>query len=344
MHLQIVNPINDTQWDELVLNTPGHTFFHTAAWARVLAESYPYAVTYFTSMEGDRLLAFLPVMNIKSVITGRRGVSLPFTDYCDPLVSDQVKFQEVFDSVIQYGRQQQWNYFEIRGGETHLPAVTPYTKFLGHTLALSPDEGRLSSKLRDSTRRNIRKAILEGVNVGIHHSWEAVLQFYRLNCMTRREHGLPPQPINFFKNVYKHIIAEKAGLVVLASYQGINIAGGVFFHAGKEVIYKYGASDRRFQNLRANNLVMWEAIKWYGCNCYNNFSFGRTETDHHGLRQFKMGWGAKEYAINYYRYQLKTGAFIKYEGQTNSFSNKVMQKMPIPLLRLVGLILYKHMG
>ena len=344
MNLQIVNPLNYAEWDDLLLKTPGHSFFHTTAWARSLSESYPYKMTYFTLMESDRFLALVPVMDIRSVLTGRRGVSLPFTDYCEPLVADCVKFKEVFDAIVQYGEQRRWAYFEIRGGENHLSSVVPYTTFLGHALELSQDEGLLTSNLRDSTRRNIRKAIHSGVDVSIQHSWEAVMQFYYLNCMTRREHGLPPQPLYFFKKVYDHIISKNAGFVVLASHQGNIIAGGVYFHTGKEAIYKYGASDRRFQHLRANNLVMWEAIKWYGRSGYRCFHFGRTETDHHGLRQFKVGWGAKEYPIKYYRYHLKTGDFLKYKGKTDSLSNRIMRKMPLSLLRLVGSILYKHMG
>ena len=165
MNLRIVNPLDYAEWDDLLLKTPGHSFFHTAAWAKSLSESYAYKVTYFTLMESDRFIALIPVMDIRSILTGRRGVSLPFTDYCEPLVTDNVKFQGLFDSIVQHGTQQRWAYFEIRGGENHLSSAMPYTTFLGHTLELSPDEEALKSNLRDSTRRNIRKAVHEGRGV-----------------------------------------------------------------------------------------------------------------------------------------------------------------------------------
>jgi len=50
---------------------------------------------------------------------------------------------------------------------------------------------------------------------------------------------------------------------MLASHKGKNIASAVYFHFGDKAIYKYGASDRKYQHLRANNLVMWEAIRWF---------------------------------------------------------------------------------
>ena len=45
---------------------------------------------------------------------------------------------------------------------------------------------------------NIKKALKEGVEVQLHNSFESVKSFFKLNCMTRKRHGLPPQPFKFF--------------------------------------------------------------------------------------------------------------------------------------------------
>lgn len=169
-------------------------------------------------------------------------------------------------------------------------------------------------------------------------------EFFRLNCLTRKEHGLPPQPLKFFKKVYEHLISKGLGFIVLASYKGVNIAGAVCFHCGGKGIYKYGASERKYQHLRANNLVMWEAIRLsirQGCT---SFSFGRTEPDNQGLIQFKSGWGAKEETIRYHRYDLKTDTFIHGRPYGRAFYHKILRKMPVPLSRVAGELLYRHVG
>jgi lipid II:glycine glycyltransferase (peptidoglycan interpeptide bridge formation enzyme) len=107
--------------------------------------------------------------------------------------------------------------------------------------------------------------------------------------MTRKEHGLPPQPFHFFKKIHDHIISKNLGVVVLASFDRENVAGAIYFHIGEKAVFKYGASDKKFQHLRANNLVMWEAIKWYSQNGYRSLCFGRTEPENQGLLQFKSG-------------------------------------------------------
>src|ERR1700741_4502663 len=77
---QCVNPITQPGWDAMVAKHQDGSFFHSAAWASVLTDSYGYSPRYFVVKENDALRALLPVMEVNSRFTGRRGVSLPFTD------------------------------------------------------------------------------------------------------------------------------------------------------------------------------------------------------------------------------------------------------------------------
>ncbi len=87
-----------------------------------------------------------------------------------------------------------------------------------------------------------------------------------------------PQPFIFFKKIHELLISKNLGIVVLAFLDEKPIAGAVYFLFGKKAIYKYGASDRAYQKYKANDLVMWEAIKWFSSNGYESLCFGRTRT------------------------------------------------------------------
>ena len=117
--ITIVNPLEYPGWDELILTNDQSTFFHTSAWARVLHESYKYKPLYFTSIDNGKISALIPVMGVKSFITGKRGVSLPFTDYCQPIVSAETNSQEIIDELIAFGKKAGWRYLEWRGGESY---------------------------------------------------------------------------------------------------------------------------------------------------------------------------------------------------------------------------------
>jgi hypothetical protein len=396
MNLQIINPITYPGWDDLIRSNPESSFFHSSSWARVLAESYNYKPLYFAAIDNNKLLALISLMEIKSILTGKRGVSLPFTDYCEPIIPEKKYFKNAMNYLIEYGKRAGWKSIEMRTGNSFPKEIPPSSYYYGHTLELSKDkkfmtqqatgnienpsfppfailrqaqddkchgelaepspplvkggkgglsnENKIFSNFRDSTRRNIKKAVKEGVETNIYTSVESVREFYRLNCLTRREHGFPPQPWSFFKKIHDHIIAMNLGFVVLASYRGKTIAGAVYFHFGDKALFKYGASDKNYQHLRANNLVMWEAIKYYCQNGYKSLNLGRTEPENKGLLQFKSGWRPKEHVINYYKYDFKKRAFVQNSSRVTGFHNKIFKNMPIPILNVVGSILYKHMG
>jgi hypothetical protein len=173
---------------------------------------------------------------------------------------------------------------------------------------------------------------------------DAMTEFYRLHCSTRRMHGLPPQPFSFFRNINEFIISENLGLVALASYKGEYISGAVYFHFDGRASYKFGASNRDYQDLRAANLVMWEAINRYIENGYRSFCFGRTNADASGLRQFKNGWGARERIIRYYRYDPAGKRFLGDSAPYREKGYGILTRMPLPLLRAAGRMLYRHMG
>lgn len=344
MSLEILDPTTYPGWDDILLATPGYSFFHSSSWAKVLCESYGYTPFYFALIEDGRFRALIPVMEVDSFLTGKRGVSLPFTDYCEPLIDGNIQFKDLFQVLIDFGKKRGWRYLEVRGGKDLLPDTPASSTYLGHTLDLREGEERIFSDLRDSTRRNIKKALAQGVTARISNDLDATREFFRLNCLTRKHHGLPPQPYYFFRKIYNHIISKGIGLVILAFNNSQAIAGAVFFHFSDKAIYKYGASDMKFQDLRANNLAMWEGIRWFCNNGYKSFCFGRTEPENKGLQQFKAGWGTDEYTLNYFRYDLREMNFVTNQSSISTYGTRLFQRMPISVLNLAGSLVYRHMG
>ena len=341
--MQIINPLDYPDWDELLLTNKNSSFFHTSNWARVLSESYKYKPLYFCSIENEQLSTLLPVMEVKSILTGKRGVSLPFTDQCRPIIPEKSNTQDLLQQINEYGKTSKWKYIEWRDFKGMAQGIPYSSLFYGHTLDLTPGENKLLSNFRGSTKRNIKKAEKEGVQVKLSHSLDSINEFYRLNCITRKHHGLPPQPFYFFKKIHEHIISMKKGFVLLASYLNNVIACAVYFHFSDKAIYKYGASDRKYQYLRPNNLIMWHAIKSLAQNGFRSLSLGRTEPQNEGLLQFKRGWNVEETKINYYRFNLVTNTFEQGSSIPES-AHKIFSALPSPILNLAGRLLYRHVG
>ncbi|MGD9899086.1 MAG: lipid II:glycine glycyltransferase FemX [Calditrichaceae bacterium] len=344
MPFNIFDPRCMTEYDKLVLNSRDYTFFHSSAWASVLSESYGYKPVYIAVTHKGAFDFLMPLMEINSHLTGNRAVALPFSDFCGPLTTGSGSHESLLPFLKEQGKVSNWNYIEIRGGENIFNTFDSSISYLSHEIELSENMSEIQAGFRSTTRRNIKKAENNGIKVELVNSENAVRIFYRLNCQTRKKHGLPPQPFKFFESIHRHIILKDKGMIALATHKSKYIAGALFLHFGEKALYKYGASDPEHADLRANYLIFNEAIKWYAEHGYNSLNFGRTSSDNEGLRQFKTGWGAKEMLTRYYKYNLQKNTFIKEKQKENGFYNTIFRNIPVPVSVFIGSKLYKHVG
>jgi hypothetical protein len=339
--VEVVNPGLVEGWDAQMESLDGATPFHSSAWAAVLNETYGFEPAYFVRRREGRPALVMPMMKVASALTGRRFVSLPFSDCCDPISDRETDIAPLTKLVIEYARSQGCKYVEWRSRRALFPNEPVWNSYYGHSLVLDGDEGAVFAGLKSNTRQNIRKAEREKVLIEFGEDLNSLKEFYRLHCGTRKEHGLPPQPFNFFRKIWEHVICRKRGWVILARHQDKCIGGAVFFHFSNRALYKFGASDKRYQAIRANNLIMWEAIKWYARNSFGSLDFGRTDLSGEGLRRFKLGWGCVEFPISYYRFDLSRQRFLASTDRGLPFSSLV-RHLPVFLLRQMGRVIYKH--
>ena len=118
--------------------------------------------------------------------TGRRGVSLPFADRCAPLCPDAGAFRELFAAACTHGRQRRWRHLEIRGARELCGDVPAAVRYWGHLIDIAAGEHDLLQRFDGSVRRAIKKAERRGLSMEITNSLEALRDFYRLHCRTRR--------------------------------------------------------------------------------------------------------------------------------------------------------------
>lgn len=342
--LQVVDPSRNADWEKLIGTHPQASFFHGAAWANVLRDTYHHVPFYIIAEESGRVLGLLPLMEVRSVLTGSRGVGLPFADECAPLESGRVTRHELFEKAVEMGRKQSWKYVECRGSQGWGGNEDPSVSFYTHTLDLTRGEKDLFAGLDSAARRAIRKAQHEGLRFEVSRNLDGMRIFYRLHCRTRRKHGLPPQSFPFFRAISEWIIEQDAGFIGIVSLGAEPLAALMFFYQGKRAIYKFGASDENRLNLRANNLAMWEGIRWLAGHGIGELNLGRTSIANEGLRRYKMGWGAAERRLDYWRYDLRKSAFIPAQDRAGGWHNRVFRALPLPVNRWLGAALYRHLS
>lgn len=306
-------PASDVRWQQLMNASDDALPFHHPSWMRTLSACYGYRAFILALTDGhERLHAGLPVMevtnplaidvNSSGVKVGRRKwVALPFTDYCPPLVPHGGDLADVVDAFDAARRDKNISRFEVRA-DLDVPGSFKTVVAVRHTLELHPDPEVVYRTFdRSQTQRNIRRAKREGV-VALRRGEtidDLAHTYYDLHLETRRRQGIPTQPRRFFEHLWREMLEPGNGFLLLASVDGVPIAGGVFLTWKDSVVYKFGASSSRFWSLRPNNLLFWEAIRWSCERGFRIFDFGRSDLANHGLRNFKNNWGAHETPLKY---------------------------------------------
>ncbi len=340
---RFVDPIADPEWDQLVLSHPNASFFHSAAWAKVLSKTYGHKPFYIALSRDGELQALVPIMEVNSSFTGRRGVCLPFSDFCAPLLFNGCESRRVTAKLSDLASERDWKHFEIRDGNGFVPPADPSVEYLGHTLDLQHTAENLFAGFSGSVRRAIRKAEESKLSVEISRSRESVTEFYRLHVQTRRRHGLPPQPLSFFNNIFDEVIQSGSGFVVRASRKSRSVAAAIFLQFGRGAIYKFGASETASKAVRGNNLVMWEAIRFLARSGCESLHFGRTSLGNGGLRRFKLGWGTTEKLIRYFQWDAAACKWVGRSDHSKGLHNTLFANMPLAINRLAGALLYPHL-
>ena len=349
MRLYQLDPITDTRWMDLVNRHPSASVFHSTPWLKALQATYGYQPVVFTTSPPNCALSNgIVFCRIKSWITGRRLVSLPFSDHCEPLCDSPADLEFLIRYLQANLEPQGWRYLELRPVNQKLGSIgagvmlQPAAEYALHILDLQPATENIFEKFdKDSVQRRIRRAERAGLQEESGDSANLLNTFYELFVMTRARHLLPPIPKAFFRN----LIRDKNGLVTIrvAFKDGIPLASILTLHFKNTVYYKYGCSDRKNKGLAATPWLLWRAIQDAKSNGAATFDLGRTDRLNSGLLMFKNNWVRASAQLTYWKYPAG-GALDSMDGWKMKFAKRIFARMPHGLLKIVGKVLYRHIG
>lgn len=338
-----LSPAPGANWETAVSEHPQAGVFHDARWLRVLKKTYGRKAFFLEAARPGRPSLLIPFVEVKSPLTGVRGVSLPFTDFCPPLGADDGGLGSALDALLAFGRERGWQHFELRGTTAPRPGLAPSGTYLAHRATLQDNSSSVPAAIASSARRSLQKAEREGVQVTFRTD-EAAMQIYRgLHDLTRLRHGVPPQPARFFRHLQAELLARQGGFVAVASLQSRPIAAAIFLLRGANAVYKFGASDLAYKSVRANSAVMAGSLRELFARGVREVHFGRTSADNEGLRQFKRSWGGQEEPLHYFRICVRTGQSLPAPDRASGWHTAVFRRLPRALNRLAGQILYPHL-
>jgi hypothetical protein len=350
MSVYQINPLEDTRWGALTETHPRASIFHTSAWLRSLQQTYGYEpVALTTCAPGAELRNAIVFCRVKSWLTGERLVSVPFADHCDPLFDRLEDFYSILEAAAGGIAGSSCKHVEIRPLDSDALGLSqredyhPGKIFRIHLLDLKPKlEDLLRSFDKSSVQRRIRRVEKEALKYEEGDSPELLKKFYSLQVQTRRRHQVPPQPMTWFSNVLAALGAKAK--IRMVSKDETPIASILTLAHGESLVYKYGCSDARFNNLGGMVSLFWRTIQDAKAAGVKTFDFGRSDLDNPGLLNFKSNWGTANLPLTYWRCPRAAKREDSVPSGSRRMGGYIVSRLPDPLLILLGRTLYKHVG
>jgi hypothetical protein len=344
-----LDPLADARWDDLIARHPKASVFHQRAWLEALLITYGYKpIVFTTSPPSSELKNGLLFCQVNSWLTGRRLVSLPFSDHCEP-ICDSTEEMKTLVGYSQTGvNAKQWQYLEIRPVDERLGAASaeiglrPVGRYSHHVLDLVPALDDLFRGLnKDSVQRRIKRAENAGLIEKCGNTRQLLKEFYDLFVMTRGRHHLPPPPYAWFQNLLQ---AQGQALEIRVAYKDSTpIAAILCLRFRKIGYFKYGCSDVAFKKFGATPWLLWKAIVAAKDAGAMQFDLGRTDHNNAGLLAFKNHWVSACKELLYWRYPA-AGSFETGESWKLRMAKRVFSHMPPGLLVMSGKLAYRHIG
>ena len=318
MAIYKLNPLHDARWEEFLARHPEASMFHSQAWLKALHRTYGYEpVVFTTSMPRAELKNGLVFCKVKSWLTGRRLVSLPFSDHCQPL-ADTGEVQVILEHVKHEESVEGYKYVEIRplnddGLRESSIQFKNNASYAFHKIELSSEPALIFQRFHEScVQRKIRKAEREQLSYEAGRSEPLLQKFHYLFLLTRRRHKLPPPPFSWFRNLIECLGRQLT--IHVASKGNDPVSSIITVSYRNSLVYKFGCCNSKFNNLGGTAFLLWRAIvagkQETGAE---EFDLGRSNFEDPGLMDFKRHLGGLPSTLNYYRHSLSSTR--KYSGR-----------------------------
>lgn len=337
--VEILKNVKEEEWKEFLNKPATSSIYHTPEWKKFLEKTFGFKSHYFfVKDDNGKIAGLLPLFHIKSKLTGNRLCSVPFSHVCGIIGNE-----DILKEGINLFKELRVDTLEIRDF-VNSGIFQRQNSFSTYILELSPNPEQVWKKLdKGSVRWAIKKSHKMGTSVEITKNIEDIKKFYELNCITKKEIGVPCHPWNFFKNLFD-IMGDHISLYVTRFNNEI-IAGGIMEYFKDSVLYGYGAADPDYLGMHPYNAFIWKSIEDACKRGYRYYDFGRTSYDNPGLINFKKKWGTIEKRLNYSYYPKNSVSLTENRDNLKyKIGTKVNQFMPMPIYKMFSHVVFGHFG
>lgn len=327
-------------WDRFVLSAPDATFFHRAGWRRIVEREGGHRAHYLYASRGGEIVGVLPLAEMKSRLFGHSLISTPFCVYGGAVAADAGARRALEDHARKLADELRVDYLELRNLTASAGEWAGKELYVTFRKRIAPDDEANMKAVPRKQRAMIRKGIEAGLSSTIGRD---VDPFYDMYSTSVRNLGTPVLGRRFFAALLDEFGADADILTVVSG--GKPVSSVLSFHFRDEILPYYGGGTADARDLKANDFMYWELMRYAVQRGATLYDFGRSKLGT-GSFSFKKNWGFEPQKLEY-QYHLVRAPKVPDLSPLNPKYRAMIatwKRLPVPLTRVIGPLVARYLG
>jgi FemAB-related protein (PEP-CTERM system-associated) len=341
-----IRTLDDTSapaWDAFVTSMPNGTFFHRAAWARVIREAFGHRTCFLYAAQDGAISGVLPLAQVKTRLFGNTLISTPFCVYGGVLAADADSAAALEAEAAALLHRTGASALELRDRVAQ-PAPEGWVArddlYVTFRKPIVADHEQNMKAIPRKQRAMVRKGIQNGLGSVSDRNTRVL---HRAYAESVRNLGTPVFSRRYF-DVLMAAFGEAADIVTILDGDA-PIAAVMNFYFRDEVLPYYGGGTLAARARAGNDFMYWEVMRRAADRGCRLFDFGRSKIGT-GANAFKRNWGFTPEPLPY-RYLLAPGAAVPDLNPLNPKYRLFIaawKRLPLPVANLLGPPIVRGLG
>jgi serine/alanine adding enzyme len=316
-------------------SAPGHLSQRPMMMLGVLEQGLRHAPYILAASAHGRLVGYLALAHVRSLIFGRFLVSLPYVNTAGVVAEDGEVASRLIDRSVQLADELGVRYLELRHERPieHPALGETMTSKVHMRLDLPKKVDQLWDRLHSKVRNQVRKGWKNGLSIDWGRE-ESLPDFYRVFSENMRDLGTPVYSPRLFASLLHQ--SDGRAEICIARDGGRVLAAAFLLHGHGVTEVPSASSLRRYNHANANMFMYWHLLVRAIERGQDAFDFGRSSVGGNTYR-FKQQWGAVE-APSAWQYYLRdrTSKPMRPENQGFRTLARAWRRLPLCVANAVG--------
>jgi FemAB-related protein (PEP-CTERM system-associated) len=339
MNIELYTESKKVLWDEYVQRSKEATFFHLTGWKRAMERAFGYRSFYLLAEAQGQIKGILPLFLTRNLSLHKALISIPHAAYGGICADDRDTENLLLEEAKKLAKQERVDYLELRNIQlkhSDLPTKDLYVTFQQE---LDPDPEKNMENIYRKTRTMIRQGIKNNLKSEIGRDY--LKEFYHIFASSYHNLGSPVYPLRLFKILLEEF--PETCKILVVKHEGKILSGVMTFFFKDQVLPYYGGALKEAYDLKVNNFMYWELMKYGSEQGYKIFDFGRSKKGS-GSFDFKKHWGMTPQQLHYQYYLNRSPQIPDINPLNPKYQKKIglWKKLPLSLTKAIGPWIVKY--